>query len=296
MRRRRLVRGVALGDAPRRRRRDWPSPRSRWATSSPSATGSRRRRGSGRPTSIGEPPTVRRRRWGSGRRARLGVHLDGDARRPVDRHDRPRRRPGRADVRWLAYVATSRELGLHGAARDRQRRVDPRAVQRLAAGDAGRGRRRARSTSRRSAIALTPEARRGGRVARRRRHRGRPGRGSAGSSIDGPTFRAAFPQVAWLVGDADLAHWRGQLDYWVFLDGQIGRIDGQRERRRGATSETGALQAHDPGRPDGDRPRRAAISHDPCRRRPRADDGRRRQLGRAMDEERVSASATGSPG
>jgi hypothetical protein len=45
-------------------------------------------------------------------------------------------------------------------------------------------------------------------------------------AIDGPTFLAAFPQAKELVGDADLAHWRGEVDYWVFLDDQIGRIEG----------------------------------------------------------------------
>jgi hypothetical protein len=60
--------------------------------------------------------------------------------------------------------------------------------------------------------------------------------------VDGPTFRAAFPQVSWLVGDADLAHWRGQLDYWVFLDGEIGRIDGS-VNGDAADIQPGALQA-----------------------------------------------------
>ena len=45
-------------------------------------------------------------------------------------------------------------------------------------------------------------------------------------AIDGPTFRDAFPQVTWLLGDADLAHWRGQLDYWVFVDGELGQVAG----------------------------------------------------------------------
>ena len=45
-------------------------------------------------------------------------------------------------------------------------------------------------------------------------------------AIDGATFRDAFPQIAWLVGDADLHRWRGQLDYWVFLDGQLGQVAG----------------------------------------------------------------------
>ena len=74
-------------------------------------------------------------------------------------------------------------------------------------------------------------------------------------AIDGPTFRAAFPQVAWLVGDADLAHWRGQLDYWVFLDGQIGQIAGS-VNGDAADIEPGALQATIRVETDGDGPRR----------------------------------------
>ena len=45
-------------------------------------------------------------------------------------------------------------------------------------------------------------------------------------AIDGPIFRAAFPQVELLVGDGDLSRWRGQLTYWVFADGQLGRVAG----------------------------------------------------------------------
>jgi hypothetical protein len=45
-------------------------------------------------------------------------------------------------------------------------------------------------------------------------------------AVDGPVFRAAFPQARWLVGDDDLHRWRGQLDYWVFLDGQLGQVAG----------------------------------------------------------------------
>jgi hypothetical protein len=29
-----------------------------------------------------------------------------------------------------------------------------------------------------------------------------------------------------LVGDVDLYHWRGELDYWVFADGELGRASG----------------------------------------------------------------------
>jgi len=45
-------------------------------------------------------------------------------------------------------------------------------------------------------------------------------------AIDGKTFAASFPQVKWLVGDASLETWRGQLDFWVFGDGEVGMVTG----------------------------------------------------------------------
>ncbi len=45
-------------------------------------------------------------------------------------------------------------------------------------------------------------------------------------SIDGAAFAETFPQVRFLVGDADISRWRGQLDYWVFMDGQLGQLAG----------------------------------------------------------------------
>jgi hypothetical protein len=45
--------------------------------------------------------------------------------------------------------------------------------------------------------------------------------------LDGATLRAALPEVDLLVGDADLSRWRGNLDFWVFADGELGQIDGQ---------------------------------------------------------------------
>jgi hypothetical protein len=44
-------------------------------------------------------------------------------------------------------------------------------------------------------------------------------------AIDGSTFRLAFPQVRWMAGDTDLHRWRGELDYWVFTDDQLGVAD-----------------------------------------------------------------------
>ena len=146
----------------------------------------------------------------------------------------------RNDVRWLAYVATSRDLGLHGAASigtqawirspfGGWRRSTPAEI-----GDASLDLTAFR-------VALSPETRAVAATlgvgliegARARQCR---------VAIDGPTFRAAFPQVAWLVGDADLAHWRGELDYWVFLDGQIGRITG-RVNGDAAEIQAGAIQS-----------------------------------------------------
>jgi hypothetical protein len=60
-------------------------------------------------------------------------------------------------------------------------------------------------------------------------------------SVDGATFQAAFPQVHWLVGDADLGHWFGQLDYWVFLDGQLGQVAGSANGEASGVAP-GALQ------------------------------------------------------
>ena len=45
-------------------------------------------------------------------------------------------------------------------------------------------------------------------------------------AVDGPTFLATFPQMAWLSGPASVKAWRGQLDYWIFGDGEIGRVEG----------------------------------------------------------------------
>jgi hypothetical protein len=45
-------------------------------------------------------------------------------------------------------------------------------------------------------------------------------------AIDGPTFASSFPQVRWLTGAANLGLWRGQLEYWVFGDGEVGKVLG----------------------------------------------------------------------
>jgi hypothetical protein len=45
-------------------------------------------------------------------------------------------------------------------------------------------------------------------------------------TVDGDTFVASFPQETWLLGSADLDAWRGEINYWVFGDGEVGRIEG----------------------------------------------------------------------
>lgn len=160
----------------------------------------------------------------AGSSARLSLHLDATVdRKPLGSVDLSGTRVG-DDYRWLAYVATDRLLGQVGAARvgDRAwttdgpagwRRVDPSNV----AGDtvdtqaleaaltAGY-----RATAEDRGIETIEGA--------RARH--------CRIAVDGEVFAAAFPEVTELIGDADLHRWRGQLDYWVFLDGELGQVAG----------------------------------------------------------------------
>jgi hypothetical protein len=160
----------------------------------------------------------------AGTSARLIAHLRGriDG-RAIGSVDLSGLRFG-TNFRWLAYVATDRELGQYGAASFggrawtrtpvdgwgtadaqsvREQTLDLQAVRTALA-------RRSRSTAEDRGIEIIEGAR-----ARRCR-----------VAVDGDTFRAAFPQVRWLVGDADLGGWRGQLDYWVFVDGELGQVAG----------------------------------------------------------------------
>ena len=45
--------------------------------------------------------------------------------------------------------------------------------------------------------------------------------------IDGATFRKILPQVALRSVATDISRWRGDLDYWVFADGELGQVDGR---------------------------------------------------------------------
>lgn len=168
--------------------------------------------------------------------ARLRGTLDG---RELGTVDLSGQRIG-TNFRWSAYVATDRELGQYGAASFgglawtrtpgggwavadaqavREETLDLQAVRTALA-------RQSRSTAEDRGIEVIEGAR-----ARRCR-----------VAVDGETFRAAFPQVEWLVGDADLGRWRGQLDYWVFVDGQLGQVAGSVNGEAGAI-EPEAIQA-----------------------------------------------------
>ena len=61
-------------------------------------------------------------------------------------------------------------------------------------------------------------------------------------AIDGPIALAAFPEMAWFTGEADLHRWRGELDYWVFADRQVGQVLMVVNGEPGEMSSTG-LQA-----------------------------------------------------
>jgi hypothetical protein len=238
MRQRRLARGVlvatllavgagslftAVAMANEIALRDQPTPSSRFGPTD----------GEAEPPSCDGPLSV-------GDSARLELHLIGDLDgRSIGSIDLAGDRSG-GDFRWLAYSATTNELGLHGSARigtdawirepfDGWRRATQLEV--------------ADSTVDAQAFeAALPDGTRAAAELHgvdviegaRARH--------CRVAIDGPTFRSAFPAVLWLVGDADLTRWRGELDYWVFLDGQLGRVTGSVNGDAGAIRE-GALQA-----------------------------------------------------
>ena len=199
-----------------------------------------RRRGSARRTSS----TIRRAAtaaMGIGTSAQLQLHLDGTLDGKPARDGRPVRRAVRRR-RPLARLRRDEPRARPVRRGDDRRPVvgpDP-------ARPAGAGRRPTRSPTttvdlNAFRLALSPEARAAAESRGVEVIEGAPAR-HCRVAIDGPTFLAAFPQASFLVGDADLARWRGQLDYWVFLDGQLGQIAGS-VNGDAADIEPGALQA-----------------------------------------------------
>jgi hypothetical protein len=159
-----------------------------------------------------------------GSSARLDLHLDATVdRQPLGAVELDGVRV-RSDYRWLAYVASDQQLGQYGAARigdaawatsrgSPWRRVAPTSV----ASDGVDA--QVLNAALTQGYRATAEDRGLETIdgARARRCR---------IAIDGAVFADAFPQLALLVGNEDLHRWRGQLDYWVFLDGQLGQVAG----------------------------------------------------------------------
>lgn len=158
-----------------------------------------------------------------GASARLTLRLVGDVDlRPIGEVDIAGIRVGE-DFRWSGYAATTVALGTYGAARIGREawralprigwyRVDPADV---AGADLDR---------QLVAVALAP----GNRTAAEDRGIATVGGARARHcriAIDGPTFEAAVWPLWLVVGDASIRRWRGQLDYWIFADGEVGRVE-----------------------------------------------------------------------
>jgi hypothetical protein len=155
--------------------------------------------------------------------ARLSAHFDGEIDlRPMGTADLAGIRRGE-DVRWTAYVATDRELGTYGAARSGERAWtrDPADGWRTTTIDPAAD--AATVDAHAVAVALTEGIRATAEDYGIETIEGAPAR-RCRVALDGETFQRAFPQVRWLVGDADLSKWRSQLDYWIFVDGQVGQL------------------------------------------------------------------------
>ena len=166
-------------------------------------------------TGTGQPPLCDM-PLAAGTTARLTLHLEGtiDLRR-LGSIDVAGVRAG-DDFRWQAYVATSDELGLYGEARSGRQgwiRTPSSDWHLVPADSVGDG----TLDEQALAVALSEDYRATAEGARARRCR---------VAIDGEIFERAFPPVRLLVGTADLHRWRGQLDYWVFLDGEVGQVAG----------------------------------------------------------------------
>ena len=152
--------------------------------------------------------------------------------RPAGRHELPlarlrghgpRARPvRRRQLRWPGLDARRRGDGWATADAESVRDADPRP----AGGPDGAGP-RSRARPRRTAASRSSRAR---------------GPVAVASPWTARRSAAAFPQVRWLVGDADLGRWRGQLDYWVFVDGELGQVAGSVNGEAGAI-EPEAIQA-----------------------------------------------------
>jgi hypothetical protein len=167
-----------------------------------------------------EPPTCDK-TVGIGRTALVEMSIDGD----VDGHalgsvdlDGVR---SLQDFRWLAYVATNERLGQFGAAvvGTTGWLLDPDGGWKPA--NPGQLAQDALDVPVREAV-LTSGSRVAAEVLGVSYFEGARAR-HCRIALDGQTFRLAFPQVAYLIGHADVGRWRGELEYWIFTDGELGR-------------------------------------------------------------------------
>jgi hypothetical protein len=167
-----------------------------------------------------EPPTCDK-PVGIGQTALVEISIDGDVDgRSLGSVDIQGVRSF-GDFRWLAYSATNERLGQFGAI------VVGSSAWRLDPGSTWRPVDRAEVAADSLDVPVREAAIRSGSLVAaemlgvsyfegaRARH--------CRIAIDGPTFRQAFPQASYLIGDADVSRWRGELDYFVFIDGELGR-------------------------------------------------------------------------
>jgi hypothetical protein len=191
------------------------------------------------PTGPGVPPACTG-SFGVGSTARLTLRVDADADgRPTGSADLAGARSG-SDLRWTAAVAGDRTLGTFGAAR-----IGPDAWAREPGsgwrGTGPEGLDDATVDAHAVAVTLPTSVRvaaedRGlefveGALARHCR-----------VAVDGTTLVEAFPQSRWLIPDGTpVERWRGEVDYWVFLDGQVGLMEAFANGTAGAL-RPGALQ------------------------------------------------------
>lgn len=175
-----------------------------------------------------------------GTTARIEMTLEGEVDlRPIGGAQLSGQRSG-DDFRWSANVATDRALGTFGAARAADRAWTRTPRRGWTPTDAA-SLDEAALDARILAVALGAGVRAAAEdfglefiEGARARH--------CRIAVDGDTFRSTFPQVRWLVGEEPMHRWRGQLDYWVFGDGQVGQVFGMINGEAGGIAP-GKIQA-----------------------------------------------------
>jgi len=130
-----------------------------------------------------------------------------------------------ADVRWTGFAATRITLGQHGLARIAGQVWELTPGQSWVRTNAYRG--DGRDLDRQLVLGALTQANRNVAEDRglafiegaRARH--------CRVTVDGTTMRIALPEVDLLVGGTDISRWRGELDFWIFADGELGQADGK---------------------------------------------------------------------